>query len=327
MVRLAGAKGIIRRGAPGIEKRMIVKAKRSGLTIVEMLVVVGIISLLVGMLLPAVNKVKKMAREAKQKVQFTAIEIGLATFKNDYGDFPPSDRYTRLADTGATENSSGAQKLAEALLGWDLLGFHPDSGFRVDGMNRWDYSDGTTTHAPGTYWLYDRTVDREMEKRRDRYIDIDTANVVRLGHAASSGGLFDLTGSWADAADTFVIGDVFGKGRDVILDGARKKSGLPVLYYRADTSGKAVRQVYNHLDNDQLIAIKEATDVARKGTPTSGLWNPLAGVADEFYLDIRDPRASTTDFDAPQKPDSYILISAGADGLYGTSDDIHNFSK
>ena len=218
---------------------MIVKAKRSGLTIVEMLVVVGIISLLVGMLLPAVNKVRKMAREAKQKVQLGAIEIGLATFKNDYGDYPPSDQYTRLEDdTGETLNSSGAQKLAEALLGLDLLGFHPDSGFRVDGMNRWDYSDGTTTHAAGSYWLYDRTIDRELEKRRDRYIDIDTANVVRLGSPTGHDGLFDLTGDWAAAADTFVLGDVFGKGKSILLDGVRKKSGLPILYYRADTSGK-----------------------------------------------------------------------------------------
>jgi type II secretory pathway pseudopilin PulG len=307
---------------------MIVKAKRSGLTIVEMLVVVGIISLLVGMLLPAVNKVRKMARETKQKVQLGAIEIGLATFKNDYGDYPPSDQYTRLEDdTGGVANSSGAQKLAEALLGLDLLGFHPDSGFRVDGMNRWDYSDGTTTHAAGSYWLYDRTVDRELEKRRDRYIDIDTANVVRLGNTTDHDGLFDLTGVWAAAADTFVLGDVFGKGKSILLDDVRKKSGLPILYYRADTSGKVSSDIYAHGDNDSLVYIKDQTDNTRKGTPVTGLWNPMAGTNDVFYGLIRDGRASTSTFDVPQKPDTYILISAGADGLYGTSDDIRNFGK
>jgi type II secretory pathway pseudopilin PulG len=315
---------------------MTVKAKRSGLTIVEMLVVVGIISLLVGMLLPAVNKVKKMAREAKQRVQFTAIEIGLATFKNDYGDFPPSDHYTRLADTGATQDSSGAQKLAEALLGLDLLGFHPDSGFRVDGMNQWDYSDGTTTHAPGTYWLYDRTISRELEKRRDRYIDIDTANAVQLGQ------LFGLSGQWTAAASTPVLGDVFGKGGDVLVDGKRKKAGLPILYYRADTSGKASRDIYDYEDNYLLLTdLKEPTDVARKGTaPVQSrlsdgvaiqMWNPLADIADEFYIRIRDGRATTvtanSTFEVPHKPDSYILISAGADGRYGTNDDICNFQK
>jgi type II secretory pathway pseudopilin PulG len=307
---------------------MIVKTKRSGLTIVEMLVVVGIISLLVGMLLPAVNKVRKMARETKQKVQLGAIEIGLATFKNDYGDYPPSDQYTRLEDdTGGVANSSGAQKLAEALLGLDLLGFHPDSGFRVDGLNRWDYSDGTTTHAAGSYWLYDRAIDRELEKRRDRYIDVDTANVVQLGNTTNHDGLFDLTGDWAAAADTFVLGDVFGKGKSILLDGVRKKSGLPILYYRADASGKVSRNIYTHGDNDSLVYIKDQTDNTRKGTPVTGLWNPMAGGNDVFYGLIRDGRASTTDFDVPHKPEAYILISAGADGLYGTSDDIRNFRK
>lgn len=293
-----------------------------------MLVVVAIISLLVGMLLPAVNKVKSMAKEAKQKVQFTAIDLGLATFKNDYGDYPPSDQYTRLEDTGATENTSGAQKLAEALLGWDLLGFHPDSGWRVDGLNRWDYSDGTTTQAAGSFSLYNRMNDREMAKRKDRYIDIETANVTRLGNTTNHDGLFDLggAGAWADGADTFVLCDVFGKGKDIMLDGTRRRSGLPILYYRADTSGKISRDIYHGRDNEMLIYIKEMDDRSRKGTPPSNRWNPLDD-SNEFYDQIKDARASASNFEVPHKPDSYILISAGADGLYGTSDDIRNFQK
>ena len=41
-------------------------------------------------MVPAVHTVQKMARETKQKAQFTAIELGLAAFKSDYGDYPPS---------------------------------------------------------------------------------------------------------------------------------------------------------------------------------------------------------------------------------------------
>jgi len=306
-----------------------VKAKRSGLTVVEILVVVAIISLLVGLLLPAVSKVKSMAREAKQKVQFTAIGLGLETFKNDYGDYPPSDNNSWLDNTG-TADTSGSQKLAEALLGYDLLGFHPDSGWRVDGRNRRSYSDGTTTHAAGSYFLYDRAIPEEMDKRQGRYIDLDTANVARLGNNASHDGLFNL-GNFApfDAgADSFVICDVFGMGKDILLEGARRRAGVPVLYYRADTSEKELKKVYDRLDNDTLVYVKEDADQNRKGSPASGTnWNPLAGTGDDFYARIRDPRASTSDYDVPFKPDSYILISAGADGFYGTSDDIHNFQK
>lgn len=313
--------------------RMIVKAKRSGLTIVEILVVVAIISLLTGLLLPAVNKVKSMAKEAKQKVQFTVLGVGLETFKNDYGDYPPSDNNS-WSDGTKTDNTSGAQKLTEALLGYDLLGFHPDSGWRVDGTNARSYSDGTTTHEAGSYFLYARDSDLDMEKRKGRYIELDTANVARLGIGNNHDGLFDMSsfGDYALGVDTFVIGDVFGKGGDIFLngvDGVRHKAGLPVLYYRADTSGKRSEDVYDFTDNDILVAIKEQMDKNFKGAtpPFGGLWNPLAGNNDVFYNRIKDPRASTTNFDVPRKADSYILISAGADGLYGTSDDIHNFSK
>ncbi len=42
-----------------------------------------------------------------------------------------------------------------------------------------------------------------------------------------------------------------------------------------------------------------------------------------FYDYIRDPKIAARPW--PYRPDSYILISAGADGLYGTGDDIRNF--
>ena len=99
------------------------KTRTSGLTVIEILVVVGIIALLVGLLLPAVHTVQKMAKETKQRAQFTAIELGLTAFKNDYGDYPPSSWWNPNVP-GGRQNYCGAQKLAEALLGWDLLGFH-----------------------------------------------------------------------------------------------------------------------------------------------------------------------------------------------------------
>ena len=42
-----------------------------------------------------------------------------------------------------------------------------------------------------------------------------------------------------------------------------------------------------------------------------------------FYNYITDPKVTAVDW--PYRPDSYILISAGVDGLYGTNDDICNF--
>ena len=173
-----------------------------------------------------------------------------------------------------------------------------------------------------------------MDKRKSRYVDLDTANAVRLGISGNQDGLFDLGRAGVPLApDAYVIGDVFGKGKDVtLLDGTRHKSGLPVLYYRANPSEKIRENIYDSRDNDYLIVAKEQIDLADKGTapiaPAGGrLWNPLAGPVSTFYDYITDWRASTTTFQVPHKPDSYLLISAGNDGRYGTDDDITNFQR
>jgi type II secretory pathway pseudopilin PulG len=303
---------------------------------VEILVVVGIIALLTGILIPAVSLVRKAAKEAKERAQFTAISLGLEAFKNDFGDYPPSDLYTWTNDVSKA-NTAGAMKLAEALLGWDLMGVHPDTGWRVDGKNRSSYVDSTgTSYNAAEYFLYDTNKTTEMQKRKGRYVEIDVANPFRLGKTASYDGLFDLSGSapFDEAAGCFVLCDIFGKGPSVRLsDGTHRKAGRPILYYRADptqrfvTAGTA-QTAYNRQDNGYLLSIIEDEDRDSMGAPRAGAtyWNPLIGMS-TFVNAIADLRVSTTDDRVPYRPDSYILISAGADGLYGTSDDIHNFGN
>jgi len=94
----------------------------TGFTLAEILTVLGIIALLVGLLVPTLSWVRRIARETKQKVQFVTISLALMAFKTDYGDYPPSN-----CPTGS--DYCGAQKLAEALLGRDLLGFNKYSNW------------------------------------------------------------------------------------------------------------------------------------------------------------------------------------------------------
>ncbi len=306
---------------------------------VEILVVVGIIALLTGMLIPAVTMVKKAAKEAKQKAQFAAIELGLEAFKSDFGDYPPSDPYTWEENTPSTlQNTAGALKLAEAMLGRDLLGVHPDTGFRVDGTNRWEYVDTAsppTTHAPTTYNFYDRTNTMEVEKRKGRYVEIDVANPAFLNDAVGTAGS-DLNA----AADCPILGDVFGKGKEFVRNNTRIRSGRPILYYRANLAFKIVttdpaKSAYRSADNDGLLSLINSRDSDRLGPApgTTGFWNPLAAAMGTFVKYVADPRAtiqgssSTLSSYVPYRPDSYILVSAGADGFYGTSDDIRNFGK
>ena len=100
--------------------------KKSGFTLVELLTTVSIIALLVGILIPSLNLVRTIARETRQNAQFTTIELALTAFKNDDGDYPPSDW---PLPPPPNDTYGGAQKLTEALLGLDLMGFHPKSGW------------------------------------------------------------------------------------------------------------------------------------------------------------------------------------------------------
>ena len=219
---------------------MAVKHKQTGLTLVEILVVLGIIALLAGLLLPAMTAVKNTAKETRQKAQFSSINLGLVTFKNDYGDYPSSD----CPLIGAGSDYSGAQKLAEALLGWDLLGFHPKSDFRANGFD------------DNGVFIYDPTDELLLNQRKSPYLDSETANAFKLG-----GPLGSRTGLFTDtdtlAPETYVLCDIFPMKKVLLPDGQLADAGSPILYYRANSSRRFISEIYDVQDNDPLVYVKQ----------------------------------------------------------------------
>ncbi len=289
----------------------------TGFTIVELLTVIAIIAALVAILLPALNTVRRIARETKQKAQFATMELALEAFKNDYGDYPPSDWFNP-----PTFDYCGAQKLTEALVGWDLRGFHPDSNFRANGRN-----------DKGLF-IYDTNNVVFLDQRKDPYLELASANTFRFGTSGPGrlDGLFDystLTSTCLLAPDTFVLCDVFG-AKTVITPGRSRpvEAGSPVLYYRANTSSKNIdapayeNRIYNFRDNYPILALRRLADWQKPFQ-----YRLIHRIEDfqQFYEYISDPKVSGRAW--PYRPYSYILISAGADGLYGTSDDIRNFGN
>ncbi|GAJ05607.1 unnamed protein product, partial [marine sediment metagenome] len=89
--------------------------------------------------------------------------------------------------------------------------------------------------------------------------------------------------------------------------------GMPILYYRANTAARSMSEIYNYADNEMLVGL---------GTP----WAPgESHRLDEarFYEQIQNKRVDLPW--TPQRMDSFILMSAGVDGEYGTEDDLFNF--
>jgi type II secretory pathway pseudopilin PulG len=306
---------------------------------VELLIVIGIITILSALLIPAVTKVRNTAKETQQKAQLTTIEMALTAFKNDYSDYPPSHGNDYSSSPPVADYYyTGAQTLAEALVGWDLLGFHPKSAWRQDGR---DKNGGTNESYLVLTSGTPAEKDANLRERRGPYLERATANVFRLGNSpGADDGLFrTIPGTLYKG---YVICDVFGVRR-LTIGSKPVKAGTPILYYKANTASKTFDPnaadlpstheglIYNAYDNFYLMGLQSVTADGSFGTP-----HPLgaarknlfkADYGEDGIYGIRDSKMTTTTLPNgwPHRPDSYILISAGVDGLYGTSDDIRNF--
>ncbi len=317
-----------RKGGPALRS-----VSEEGFTIIELLTVMSIIIILIGLLTPALNRVRRYAMDVKQRAQFHSIGVALDLFHAEFEGYPESGRYDGSAAPGL--EYCGAMKLAEAMVGQDLKGFNPNSKFRRDG------TDGTTNLYPpkDTPTAIDYAANL---KSRKMYLDLENANAYQIGD------IYDATKITTDAkfiSSSYILCDSYNRATNKKTG---KKMGMPILYYRADTTkmlypdsnaapGTMItdartnnKYIYNFDDNQNLIDMGMPWDtgpahrLASGGTTSDG--EALAGIYPKYFYDmIRDKKIDSGD--RPYRADSYILISAGFDGEYGTKDDICNFSN
>ncbi len=290
----------------------------------------SIIILLISLLVPSLNRVRRYAQLVKQNAQFHAIGIALDSFNAEEQGYPPSDRLDTAPAPGPY-SYCGAMKLAEAMAGQDFLGFNPDSQFRRD---------GTIGTAP-VIDLYPINPPADNIKYRKTYLQLENANATKLVDiytAAHRAGTAYATITITDA--NLVLCDVY-----VRTMATGNKVGMPILYYKANASktdhirdpltpgGASVpanldKNIYDRRDNQELVDIPLPWVTPGPVHPMASAGNTILGVpadAGIFYDETRDKKIA-----APARPyraDSYILMSAGFDNEYGTSDDIFNFNE
>jgi type II secretory pathway pseudopilin PulG len=304
---------------------------RRAFTIVELLTVMSIIIILIGLLVPALSQVKRYAKEVKQRAQFHSIDVAMELFETEHGSYPPSDP----CDPNGIPYC-GAMKLAEAMVGQDLGGFNMDSTFRHDLMN----GSGTYLYAiPGVPpSITDAATETNKQARKGPYLELQNANATRLVDIYQNFGVFS---SPADMRQRFVLCDEYTR-----LMATGKKTGTPILYYEANLSGTvnpnednqgkynehSSGRIYYYEDNDELVKLEVPwspgtyNPMASNYTPPAGATGAPAGPLQTFYWQINNDDIKL-ESGRPFRADSYILLSAGFDGLYGTRDDIYNFQK
>jgi prepilin-type N-terminal cleavage/methylation domain-containing protein len=290
------------------------KVKKLGFTIVELLTVMSVIVILLSLLLPSLTLVRRHARVVGQKNQFRNIDAGLQLYESDFDEYPDSRATDAVGDP-----YYGTMKLGEVMAGQDGLGFHMDSKLLAD--------DGTgqdelypTPPPPSPYpdWY------KQNLRSRKEYLSISDVEICSLTDL-----YLNPTGSGVPPKpdEVAMLCDVFRSTRNYRTG---KQMGMPVLYYRANTS-KMLHDVndpanpdntYNYLDNHGFL------DGGLPWNPGEDfpLWKTGDGQEGEEFYKLTLDRTSAP-IERPHNKDSYILISAGWDGIYGTRDDVFNFSE
>ncbi len=293
----------------------------SAFSLVEVVTAVAIIAILAAILVPAFNLAHKTAMNVKQKGQFNSISIALEAYRSDFGEYPES-----FSPTDTLNNYGGSQRLAEAVIGYDGFGFHPNSVYSAWG------TDKTTVGGKELYILPNSKLNPDekeasLQSRKGPYLELENANAVKI---------VDLFGRvYNDVRDnTYILSDSFDGVKNLRTN---KKAGMPILFYKANPSAKQHDPAnydsgaYSILN---IFDLRHNLKIINLGKPVDGgttLDHPLAADARKFYEMTRNPNyynpttPGDTSFWRPYKSESFILHSAGSDGLYGTPDDLFNF--
>jgi len=325
------------------------RASRNAFTLIELLTVMAIITLLIGILTPALGAARDRARSTAVRAQLNAMSVGLESFYGDEQKYVPSNPFYFARDpANPTGNElttewevmvgsaplQGAHLLVDALVGRDFLGYDakPGNPSATPPYDRWD----------------------AQNDRRSPYIPADGVDVTSIDKPPEDGfGKVPVTGP--NNTQSHPIID------NVLCRVFRDKFGWPILYYRANPSANQNTPiiqtnitsnvgdgVYDGRDNEAFTSY-DTTNCVGEGLPPSNLAHRICDanralstasyantitLRNRFAEFIRSLRGSTYNtqlnpspivWPRPVKADRFILLSAGKDGIYGTLDDVANF--
>ena len=320
-----------------------------GFTLVELLVVIGIIVLLVGILLPVVNGARRSAWNAASQAQLTRLVSAITAYEQDFRAYPgplSDDQIINGKALPTMAGGTGGGSLSKVTMPENLVlglvgGLRPGSATGVYDPERVRNRMGAMSLNPAA------------PKGYRAYIEVSTSELsFDLAEAAGrrqQSGRFQAE-QGGPVADDSLIPEFVDQFPD----------RLPVLYLRARKGAPGVISVANA----PAVYQYDLRHISGYTTPRSGPsgiggsgphgltelgppqhiqsvaapeapWGPPPNGAPPYraltyFMDpqLNPPTPAPANATAtPRQKDGYILISAGKDRVYGTNDDITNFGN
>lgn len=333
------------------------KSRNAGFTLIELMVAVAIIAVLVGILIPSLSAVTTNAKRVATTALFTGLDQGLESYRAEDalgGTYPPSQTDAPNAPTTIKDPLSGnpaelilaitgANLLVYGLVGADRLG---TPGFSdLDGDGQWwnDQGADDSGSVDGAYFL---NVDT-LEPTSPRYPggggayvgDTARESIRTYRQLFDDGVMVTFNAPFPSIEKQPLFTDAWGR---------------PVLYYRANRAARymvtnpgVTNGIYDSRDNTTITGSTAMGGFAGVDFGPGLIDDPyFHKIAVTQFPEI-DPSvhnvATSSNFDntferfildksvtvrnTPVNRDSYLLISAGADAIYGTTDDITNWTR
>ena len=270
---------------------------------VELLVVVGIIVLIIGISLPVLVSARKKAARTRMSIDLQALSQALDAYRQDFKDYPRID-YSATNPLIVNALPNVVDRLGAVTLCWALLSPGPATQ---------DGNDGTGFRVRGTQGtVYGPYI------QPDKFLISGTTD-------------YDSTINDVDGNPYLYFPG--NKGANIGTYNGTTNYGYASIYMPASAAAGAIAPMYNCNDNTLASVIAQQLGPAPTGWPTATPWT-WATAMQTTLGDTGTGTAGSTPPDGmidgsetPATTGPYLLWGAGPDQLWGSTDDVTNFTN